>query len=140
MNIQHLIQFLSKDIDANELYNLSLKQFSEYKQGICKSQSSIPISVENDKGEFELRLSHIKNIFECFLLNDFDKYFLNYIFDVIDLSETFIYDEEVEEIVVTLANPDINYPLNKKLIHAILEWINKENRENIDSFFKKLNS
>lgn len=124
MNLQHLADFLRGDLAPNSLLNEINAEVREYRTAFRKRGSSRPIYVTEDTLQFLLGPQEIKRLCSLFLQGILDEWQLQYIADAIDLSSSFvIQDEKVRDAVFQLADPEVNLQLNTTNVAALCEGL-----------------
>jgi hypothetical protein len=95
MDKVNLINYLNEKKSARSFSNEIANEISLFKKALSIKGKSVNISLENDYSEFVVNYTHLEKIYQDFINDEIDVYFLSYISDAILLSNHSTFQDEV---------------------------------------------
>src|SRR2546425_12318001 len=112
MNL-HLLADVLQDNAPDQFLKEIGAEVAAYRDAFRIRGSSRPIHVTGDNFHFTLRREHVRRLCSLFLQGALDQWELQYAANAIDLASSFQFeDQEIEEAIFQLADPEINSPLS----------------------------
>ena len=121
MKLSLLKAFLKHDISANQISEEIKNVIGDYKKLLSKKGSTIPIKVTEDI-EFSINKQDVIVLCQAFLDQLLEEYEVNYLVDVLQLSENVNFEsEELFDYVSILTDPKVNGEL-KNNIDEVMQY------------------
>lgn len=89
-----LVDYFNEKLDAQIFYNHIKDELDNYKNGLEKKGSSIPIRLDGDVDMFKISKSHLEKLNGDYSSNKVDCYFISYIADALLLSENSLFEND----------------------------------------------
>lgn len=120
MNLRRLVAFIRGDSSAEDFLGEINPEVVNYRDGLRKQGSSVPIYVTEDDFRGVIDRADMKRLCGFYLGGILDEWHLQYICNVIELAPSLaIEDEEVDDAIFRLANPEINFPVTPEMVRGI---------------------
>jgi len=120
MYSEKLIEFFSDKISAVSLATAIGSEVESFRLARSKKGSSSPIYVGREDFEYSVTKGDVKNLCESYLNGELNEWHLQYLCNVIELSDAFtLEDDELVDTIFLLSTPEINYPITPTLVRDI---------------------
>jgi len=111
---------LSDSANSTKLRESIKNDIKEFKRGLEEKGRSAPVKLQSVGKTFVVTKNEILNLCNCYLQNELDEIELEYIANILELSEDFYYAEEISEELFLLSSPEINGKINKSVVQNII--------------------
>lgn len=123
MKLKTLIDYFMNNISCDAMTQEISEEVATYSKSRIDKGGSTQLYVDVEGCELRLKIDDIAKLCRDYLNEQINNETLQYIAEVLEQSEAVeIESKDVEDIVYVLANPEINYPLNKELVSVIEKW------------------
>lgn len=120
MDLQNLEKFFLDRISVDEIVNEINSEVESFRIARLKKGSSSPVFGRNEKFYFRVRRKDIRKLCDMYLQGKFDEWHLEYLCNLIEMSDAFSFDEdEIEDALFELSSPEINGMINFEKVRDI---------------------
>ena len=120
MDSEKLIDFFSDKVSAASLASAISTEVESFRLARSKKNSSSPIYVGREDIQYSVTKGDIKNLCDSYLDGELNEWHLEYLCNVIELSDAFsVEDDELVDTIFLLSTPEINYPITPALVSDI---------------------
>jgi len=124
MDLIMLKDYLNQNIPADFLMGKILSEVEDYKKLHSLQGTSINLNVENKDLNIFVNKKSVLILCRDYLEEKITKETLQYLAEIIEAAKGVQYaNKEMEDIIFVLANPEINYPMNKQLVDLVVKWL-----------------
>ena len=121
MDLRKLKGFFSDEVDIDFILTDIAEEVQAYKKALAKTGASAPVYETNSQFTFVVKKEHIRRLCELFLMGKISDVHINYLANLIELSEAFeLENDEVEEALFELSSPELNCPISIESVGEIL--------------------
>lgn len=122
MNLHSLADFLAGALSPGALAEEVAPEVEEYRLKSQKIGSALPVYADGADFHFLVTPGHIRRLCDAYLRGPLTEAHLSYICNLIELSSSFsTSDEDVEEAIFLLADPEVNGEVTPERVKQISE-------------------
>jgi hypothetical protein len=111
---------LSNSNSSIKLRESIKNDIKDFKRGLAEKGRSAPVKLQNEGKSFTVTRNEILNLCNWYLENEIDAIELEYIANLLELSEDFKYEDNISEELFLLSSPEINGKINKSIVQNII--------------------
>ena len=119
MTTSELYSLLCSKGSGQYFKNAIQQAMPAYRYAKLEKGRSAPVSITNEENRFNLTNEHILNLCDWYLNDLIDEIELEYGANLIEFSDDFEYNEDLEKAIFMLGTPEINGDLTKDHVHEI---------------------
>jgi hypothetical protein len=125
MKISDLISYLNSNVTALEIRKTIENEIKEFIKNHDALGSSLPVYCTDDHSTYEISRNEIIKILNDYIVGNLNEYELEYLCNVMEMSEIIEYDKPISEILFLVGTPEINGEINKKYVEELIQKINQ---------------
>ena len=121
MTTSELYGLLCSKGNGQHFKNAIQQAMPAYRYAKLEKGRSALVIITNEEKQFNLTNEHVINLCDWYLNDQIDEIELEYGANLIEFSDDFEYNEDLEETIFMLGTPEINGDLTKDHVHVILK-------------------
>jgi hypothetical protein len=123
MKLSIFKSYLAGELSSSAFCTTIRKESIEFRRNSDVVGSSMPIYAVDDISELEISTQDILAICNLYFDDQIDEIELEYLCNVLELSESITYDASIEHFLFQLSTPEINQKLSKNYVRELLKTI-----------------
>ena len=121
MDMRNLKKYLLDEVTSHDVLKEISAEVELFRTSRLKKGASCAISGTHEDFRFIFNNSHVRKLCRAYLEGQFNAWELEYLCNLIELSEAFLMEnDDVEDAVFLLSSPDVNGEINRKVVQDIL--------------------
>jgi len=120
MKSSELYILLSESVNSIKLKDSIKNDIKDFKRGLAEKGRSAPVKLQDEGKSFIITRNELLNLCQWYIRNELDEIELEYIANLLELSEDFNYEGEISEELFLLSSPEINGKINKTVVQKII--------------------